>query len=340
LEILAPWSYLVLVLLIALIFGPAIRSWQRPRSAKDLAVGTPYKIYTNEFDQVVTTDDLPAKLVSISPDQSKGYLKRDQVEWDNAVSSANAHFQAIGENINSSSKTYDWRDTAVVILIDQSGSMKGDSMAWTSAAINHLNKLLDQTGAKTEVIGFTTAGWKGGFARQHWMNSGKPEYPGRLCALLHLVYKSFDDREFSGDAWRQMLNPDILRENIDGEALEFAEARLLKRPESRRVLMMFSDGAPVDDSTLTQNGPSFLYRHIIDVISRIQSEQKIELCAVGLNHRVDEWYSRSKTVSDGEAMVVAAIELLQKPNLDFKEPILNSKLQAAIPSMKSTCTPS
>jgi cobaltochelatase CobT len=314
LEILAPWNSLLLVLLTATIFGLAIRSWQRPRQVKDLAEGTPYKIYTKEFDQVVITDDLPAKLVSISPDQSKGYLRRDQIEWDNAVSSANVHFQTIEDNIETPSKAYDWRDTTVVMLIDQSGSMKGDPMAWTSAAINHLNKSLNQAGATTEIIGFTTAGWKGGFARQEWMNNGTPEYPGRLCALLYLVYKSFDDPQFSNDAWRQMLNPDILRENVDGEALEFAEARLLARPESRRVLMIFSDGAPVDDSTLMQNGPSFLYRHLLNVISRIQSEQKIELCAVGLNHRVDDWYARSKTVSNGGAMFAAAIELIEQPN--------------------------
>jgi cobaltochelatase CobT len=190
--------------------------------------------------------------------------------------------------------------------------MKGDPMGWTSAAMNRLDRLLNQAGAKTEIIGFTTAGWHGGFARQEWINNGRPKYPGRLCALLHLIYKSFDDLELSNDAWRQMLNPDILRENIDGEALEFAEARLLMRPESRRVLMMFSDGAPVDDSTLTQNGPSFLYRHIIDVISRIQSEEKIELCAVGLKYRVDEWYGYSQSADSGEAVVAGAIQLLRQ----------------------------
>ncbi len=307
----APWHYLLLVFLIVLIFGPAFLSWRRTRPAKDLPDGTPYKIYTKEFDQLVLADDLPDRLVSISPDDSKGYLTRDQTDWDSAASSAIAHFQGLETSVRSGAG--DLHDTAIVMLIDQSGSMKGDPMAWTSAAIKHLDKIFDQAGAKTEVIGFTTAGWKGGFARQKWMNSGWLRYPGRLCVVLHIIYKSFDDPQLSSNAWRQMLNPDILRENVDGEALEFAELRLLERAETRRVLIIFSDGAPVDDSTLMQNGPSFMYRHIRDVISRIQSEQKIELCAVGLNHRVDEWYASSETVGSGEDMVGAAIKLIGKP---------------------------
>jgi cobaltochelatase CobT len=303
-----------LALVAAAIFGPLILNWKRRRPVKDLAEGTPYKIYTTEFDQVVTAKELPDRLAAISPDESKGFLKRDETEWDNAAASAIGYFQSLEGSITSHfSGPDELQDMAIVMLIDQSGSMKGDSMAWTAAAIRHLDKLLNQAGAKTEIIGFTTAGWHGGFARQKWMDRGRPEYPGRLCALLHLSYKSFDDLEFDNKAWRQMVNPDILRENIDGEALEFAEARLLKRPESRRILMIFSDGAPVDDSTLMENGPSFLYRHMIDVISRIQSEQKIELCAVGLNDRVDEYYRYSQSADSGEALVAGAIQLLRIP---------------------------
>jgi cobaltochelatase CobT len=312
LEVPLPWSYLFLALVIAVIYSLTILSRKRTTYVKDLAEETPYKIYTTDFDQVVKANELPDRLVHISPDQLKGYLKQDQSEWDKSVSAAISYSKTLERNFKAHPfVSEDLRDVAIIMLIDQSGSMKGDPMAWTSAAINCLDRLLNQAGAKTEIIGFTTAGWQGGFARQKWIDRGRPEYPGRLCALLHLVYKSFDDREFSSDAWRQMLNPDILRENIDGEALEFAEARLLKRPEGRRVLMTFSDGAPVDDSTLMENGPSFLYRHIIDVISRIQSEQKIELCAVGLNDRVDEYYCYSQSADSGETLVAGAIQLLR-----------------------------
>lgn len=183
-------------------------------------------------------------------------------------------------------------------------------MAYTAAGVRKLTKFFQGHGIATEVIGFTTAGWHGSFARQQWIDNGRPQRPGRLCALLHIIYKSFDEAEFSETAWREMLNPDVLRENVDGEAIAFAEARLLERHESTRVLMVISDGAAVDDSTLNENGPSFLYRHVTETILRIQTDDNIHLCAVGINFNVDKWYKSSARADDCQSFVDAAIQLI------------------------------
>lgn len=287
--------------------------WFKQKSIKDPPEGTPYSIYTTEFDQVLEAPGLSNELVSISPDFAKGFLERNPSECEQAVTQAETIFAGLNK-----AKPYIFRErdhsgnTAVLILVDQSGSMKGQTMAYTAASLRKLTKILQDHRISTEVIGFTTAGWHGGFARQKWIEDGRPPRPGRLCALLHIIYKSFDDPEFSETAWREMLNPDVPRENVDGEAIEFAEARLVHRTEDRRILLVISDGAAVDDSTLTQNGPSFLYRHATETISRIETEGQIVLCAIGINYRVNEWYQNSAVVSDGDGLIAAAIALIEK----------------------------
>jgi cobaltochelatase CobT len=285
--------------------------WYQRRPVKDPPKGTPYTIYTTEFDRVLTATGLSNSLNSTSPDFTKGFVKRDASEWDQAVADAEKITESLSEPASSTSIPSNFSGSAaVLLLVDQSGSMKGQAMAFTAAGLRKLTIIFQDCGIATEVIGFTTAGWRGGFVRQKWVESGRPSRPGRLCALLHIIYKSFDETEFSENAWREMLNPDVLRENIDGEALEFAEARLLERQESSRILVVISDGAPVDDSTLTQNGPSFLYRHVTETISRIQTESSIRLCGIGINHSVGEWYESSARVDDGKSLVNAVLRLI------------------------------
>ena len=302
------------VIAVASIMG-LIRIFRRSRrkSIKDPPEGTPYSIYTTEFDQVLEATGLSYKLVSISPDFEKGFLERNPSEWEQAVVQAETIFAGLNKPKPSTLSERDHAsNTAVLLLVDQSGSMKGQPMAYTAAGLRKLTNILQECGIKSEVIGFTTAGWHGGFVRQKWIEKGRPPRPGRLCALLHIIYKSFDDAELSEPAWREMSNPDMLRENVDGEAIEFAEARLLERPETNRVLLVISDGAAVDDSTLTQNGPSFLYRHATETISRVETDGKIALCAIGVNYRVNEWYQNSAVVSDGDGLIEAAIALIEK----------------------------
>jgi cobaltochelatase CobT len=306
------WTYASILVLLGLISWKSVLEWRRRRPIKDSPDGTPYKIYTTEFDKVLTSAELPKKLDSSSPDAEKGFLKHDRLEWDQAISEAEQTLKTLHQNLSKSSSSLSLiGDTAIVFLVDQSGSMKGQPMASTVAGLIQLTQLLVRRGTKTEIIGFTTAGWQGGFARRQWSESKRPQRPGRLCALMHIIYKSFDQVDLNEHSWHQMLNPDILRENIDGEALEFAESRLLARSESRRILMIISDGAPVDDSTLTQNGPSFLYRHVTAVISRIQYDAKIELYAIGVNFSVSEFYEYSVRADDAKSLVDEAIKFLE-----------------------------
>lgn len=309
-----PWIILLVLLLVGQIVLRSIAKWRRRRPVEDSPKETPYTIYTTAFDQVIAATELSKRLASISTDHSKGFLSCDSSAWDQATADA----EKITENLAEPKSSLNLpRDAAIQLLVDQSGSMKGQPMAYTAAGVRKLTKILQGHGIATEVIGFTTAGWHGGFARQQWIDNGRPQRPGRLCALLHIIYKSFNEDEFSETAWREMLNPDVLRENVDGEAIAFGEARLLERHESNCVLMVISDGAAVDDSTLTENGPSFLYRHVTETISRIQTDGNIQLCAVGINFSVGSWYKSSAQADDGQSLVDAALQLIAESRPPF-----------------------
>ncbi|MCW4461074.1 hypothetical protein OK349_05095 [Sphingomonas sp. BT-65] len=185
-------------------------------------------------------------------------------------------------------------DVVVCLLIDQSGSMLGAPIGATASAVRALAEALAEIGVASEILGFSTAGWHGGFARQDWIRQDSPKRPGRLCALLHVVYKDANTRDWDEESRDTFLNPDILRENLDGEAIEWAVSRLARLPHARKLLIVLSDGAPVDDSTLEQNGPSYLWRHLRDTIKRVNARGTITLGAVGIGHRVDELYPHSR----------------------------------------------
>jgi cobaltochelatase CobT len=310
-EVPSPWNYLALAVLVVLFFAPAISQMLKRRPVPDEPVGTPYKIYTTEFDRSLSADVLPDQLMSLSPDHGKGFLAKDQSEWNAAVETANSHFAELTSlAVGSPFDALAFQDTAIMMLVDQSGSMKGKAMPWVAAAVKHLEDQLRSAGAVTAIVGYTTAGWHGGFSRKKWITAGKPSRPGRLAALLHINYKSFDNNDLSDYSWRQMLNPDVLRENVDGESIMWAEGELLQRSEKRLILLVLSDGAPVDDSTLMENGPSFLHRHIKDVIARIEEENRIELSALGINQRVDKYYCHSSTISTASELCAAASKLV------------------------------
>jgi cobaltochelatase CobT len=178
--------------------------------------------------------------------------------------------------------------------------------------VRALTRVLTAKGAKVELLGYTTAGWQGGFARRLWIERGRPRYPGRLCALMHIVYMAADDRQLDDSAFYAMLNPGILYENIDGEAIEWAERRLLEQPAQHRMLIVISDGAPVDDSTLTQNGPSILWHHIKQVIGRIEGEKAISLGAIGINYRVSGFYTNSAAAEDLSELPAVTADFVSK----------------------------
>ena len=197
----------------------------------------------------------------------------------------------------------DFRDTVVTLLIDNSGSMRGRPITVAAMCCDILARTLERCAVKTEILGFTTRAWKGGQSREKWVQDGKPRNPGRLNDLRHVIYKSADA------PWRRarknlglMLREGLLKENIDGEALEWAYKRLLTRTEHRRILMVISDGAPVDDSTLSVNPGNYLERHLRKVIGEIEGREAVELIAIGIGHDVTRYYRRAVTIVDAEEL--------------------------------------
>ncbi|MFT8776418.1 MAG: cobaltochelatase subunit CobT, partial [Gluconacetobacter liquefaciens] len=197
----------------------------------------------------------------------------------------------------------DFRDTVVTLLIDNSGSMRGRPISVAAMCGDILARTLERCAVKVEVLGFTTRAWKGGQSRERWVAQGKPPNPGRLNDLRHIIYKSADM------PWRRsrknlglMLREGLLKENIDGEALLWAWKRLQGRPESRKILMVISDGAPVDDSTLSVNPGSYLETHLRQVIAQIENRSGVELVAIGIGHDVTRYYRRAVTISDAEEL--------------------------------------
>lgn len=205
----------------------------------------------------------------------------------------------------------DFRDTVVTLLIDNSGSMRGRPISIAAICADILARTLERCSVKVEILGFTTRAWKGGQSREAWIEAGKPASPGRLNDLRHIIYKTADA------PWRRgrrnlglMMREGLLKENIDGEALLWAHNRLMARPEERRILMVISDGAPVDDSTLSVNSGSYLERHLRQLIKWIETRSPVELIAIGIGHDVTRYYSRAVTILDAEQLGGAMTEQL------------------------------
>ena len=292
---------------------------------------TLYRIYTDEFDETVPAAELcdPAELVRLRAllDQQLSHLQgligklanrlqrkllaKQNRSWlfdlEEGMLDAGRLSRVVTQPLSPLSykmeKDTEFRDTVVSLLIDNSGSMRGRPITIAAMSADILARTLERCGVKVEILGFTTRAWKGGLSREKWMGSGKPPNPGRLNDLRHIIYKSADA------PWRHarkslglMLREGILKENIDGEALLWAHQRLLARVEDRRILMVISDGAPVDDSTLSINIGNYLEKHLRDVIHYIENRSPVELVAVGIGHDVTRYYRRAVTIVDAEQL--------------------------------------
>ena len=205
----------------------------------------------------------------------------------------------------------EFRDTVVTLLIDNSGSLRGRPISIAAISADIMARTLERCGVKTEILGFTTRAWKGGQSRESWLAAGRPSSPGRLNDLRHILYKAADE------PWRRakkslglMMREGLLKENIDGEALLWAHSRLIARPEERKILMVISDGAPVDDSTLSVNNGAYLERHLRQVIGWIENRSPVELCAIGIGHDVTRYYQKAVTIMDAEQLGGTMVEQL------------------------------
>lgn len=307
--------------------------------------GTTYQIYTNQFDEIVNAEDLAdveelyrlrglldkqlvhlqAIVAKLANRLQRKLLARMQRSWQFDMEEGYldpARLARIVANPTiplsfKQERQTDFKDTVVCILLDNSGSMRGRPITIAAMCADILARTLERCAVKVEILGFTTRAWKGGKARDMWLQNGRPQTPGRLNDLRHIIYKSADA------PWRRsrknlglMLKEGLLKENIDGEALAWAYNRLAPRPEDRKILMVISDGAPVDDSTLSVNPSNILEKDLRHVIDWIELVDKVDLTAIGIGHDVTRYYRKAITISDadelGEALIGKLTELFDK----------------------------
>lgn len=298
-----------------------------------------YKVFTTEFDEVITAQDLcdTDELVRLrrNLDQhlkglesavgrlanrlQRRLMAKQQRAWnfdleEGVLDPARLPRVIMDPMLPLSfkqEKDTEFRDTVVTLLIDNSGSMRGRPILVAAACADILARTLERVGVKTEILGFTTRAWKGGRSKEKWLEAGKPPNPGRLNDLRHIVYKGADA------PWRRsrpnlglMLRDGLLKENIDGEALLWAHRRLLGRPEQRKIMMVISDGAPVDDGTQSANSPAYLEKHLREVIAQIENRSDVELLAIGIGHDVTRYYKKAVTLLDVEQLAGAMTDQL------------------------------
>ncbi len=309
------------------------------RPWSDLPPQFEYKPFTTQFDEVVAATDL---CDAEELDRLRSYLDQQLVHLQGVVTKLANRLQrrlmaqqnrswdfdqeegildaarlarvVVNPMLSLSYKVErdtDFRDTVVTLLIDNSGSMRGRPISIAAISADILARTLERVGVKTEILGFTTRAWKGGQSREKWLADGRPAQPGRLNDIRHIVYKQADE------PWRRakkslglMMREGLLKENIDGEALLWAHQRLIARPEDRKILMVISDGAPVDDSTLSVNSGSYLERHLRQVIGWIETRSPVELVAIGIGHDVTRYYARAVTIMDADQLAGTMVEQL------------------------------
>ena len=340
----------------------AAEPW-RPRNRPNEPRGPDYRPFTMRFDETIPAEDLcePEEL-----DRLRGYLDKQLSHLQGVVARLANRLQRrlmaqqnrawdfdleeglldparlpriIIDPLHALSfkqeKETNFRDTVVTLLLDNSGSMRGRPITVAATCADILARTLERCGVKVEILGFTTRAWKGGQSRESWLAAGKTANPGRLNDLRHIIYKSADA------PWRRarknlglMMREGLLKENIDGEALDWAHKRLLARTEQRKILMMISDGAPVDDSTLSVNPGNYLERHLRWVIEEIETRSPVELIAIGIGHDVTRYYRRAVTIVDAEelggAMTEKLAELFAEHAAQAPQPVRRTRRRVAI----------
>ena len=319
--------------------GRAERPWLPPGALSNEPLGQQYHAYTVKFDEIVDADQLcdaeelgrlrnhldqqlshlQGVIGKLANRLQRRLMAQQNRSWDFDLDEGTLDAARLARIVANpmhalsfkKEKDTNFRDTVVSLLIDNSGSMRGRPITVAAMSADILARTLERCGVKVEILGFTTRAWKGGQSREQWLAAGKPANPGRLNDLRHIIYKPADA------PWRRarknlglMLREGILKENIDGEALLWAHNRLLPRTEERKIMMVISDGAPVDDSTLSVNPGNYLERHLRDVIDWIETRSPVELIAIGIGHDVTRYYRKAVTIVDADQLGGTMMEQL------------------------------
>lgn len=301
-------------------FWESLRGWTGQLAASDALAdhGAPaggYRSYTTAYDREVRLSELDSVLGLLTPadwrkfEASKAACSVGLAEWQ---AQADARALVWRNTLAGLSMDADRKATCVTILLDLSGSMRDQRIMTVRGVLGVFGVVPEALGIQFEILGFTTIRWQGGHSRRDWLNAGKPQWPGRLNDLLHVVIVDPDVRESARLAdFEQLLRPDLLKENVDGEAIEWACSRLMARKATRRALIVVSDGAPVDDSTLSANDNNFLDRHLKDVVAALQSHGEIELFGVGIDYSPARYYRHARTASTPDQLLDALFCTLQ-----------------------------
>lgn len=317
---------LVLIALAGLAVQLVLRHRKRagPKSVADGPDDEPYRIFTTEYDWTGKAEDLALLFTDDHPDFARGWTDRSGDEWRAVLDLAAARMpsDATRQTLIAQTRLQLARlqeaSVAITFLIDQSGSMKGERMAATRVALDLVVDALALPGFKTELLGYSTVGWQGGRPRLLWVGQGRPSRPGRLCALQHVIYKAGADDRWGDDSKRWMMYPDLLRENVDGEAIRWAASRLRANPAKTKALVVVSDGAPVDDATLLANGARYLERDIFRAIDEIECAGDIRLCGVGVDFAVDRYYRVSAWSSTDMLTTTLLDQIVKLLSLDAR----------------------
>lgn len=318
--------------------GASERSYEGTAATEDRYV---YKVYSRRDDEVIRADklastrdlidlreqldkqlgDMQALIARVAARLQHKLMAQQQHAWHYQMDEGFLDTNALPSIISSPANPLAYkqqhsiknRDTVVTLLLDNSGSMRGRPISIAAACADVLARTLERCGVKVEILGFTTCAWKGGQSRKAWLDAGSPDNPGRLNDVRHIIYKSANDplRRTTKNLGL-MLQGGLLKENIDGEALQWAHRRLLARNERRKILMMISDGAPIDDSTLSSNPAGFLERHLRQVIDEIENRSAVELLAIGIGHDVTQYYDHAVTIIGADQLAHAMTEELVK----------------------------
>ena len=312
------------------------KNFERGKKYKNEFNDLKYKVYTTDYDEIIRAEELEIEeelerlrknldqqllqlknfISKLANKLQRKLMAQQNRSWnfdlEEGILDSSKLTRVIMDPYNSLSfkkeKKTDFKDTLVTLLIDNSGSMRGKPISVAAICADILSRTLERCSVKVEILGFTTKHWKGGSSREKWMKNNKPRNPGRLNDLRHIIYKSADT------PWRQarkniglMLKEGLLKENIDGEALKWAHNKVLKRKEERKILMVISDGAPVDDSTLSTNSSDYLETNLKNVVNWIQKKSNIELVAIGIGHDVTRYYDNAIKITDvhdlGDVMI-------------------------------------
>ncbi len=321
------------------------KNFERGKKYKNDFSDLKYKVYTTDFDEIIKAEQLEIEeelerlrknldqqllqlknfISKLANKLQRKLMAQQNRSWnfdlEEGILDSSKLTRVIMDPYNSLSfkkeKNTDFKDTLVTLLIDNSGSMRGKPISVAAICADILSRTLERCSVKVEILGFTTKHWKGGSSREKWMKNNKPVNPGRLNDLRHIIYKSAET------PWRQarknialMLKEGLLKENIDGEALKWAHNKILKRKEERKILMVISDGAPVDDSTLSTNSSDYLETNLKNVVNWIQKKSNIELLAIGIGHDVTRYYSNAIKITDvhdlGDVMINQLTDLFSE----------------------------